>query len=284
MSNYSEHKLENFVDISKSEYDKIAKYIYDNIGINLGDSKVNLVRGRLQKLLRKYNLKDFNSYFEILKSEKSGEMLSELADLISTNHTYFYREHIHFEYFLANALPDIIRRKDAEGNKDLRIWCAGCSSGEEPYMILMLMREYLGRRYSDFKAGILATDISTKALATAINGVYSKDRMNRIPPSYLKKYFKKIDNDNFAVVDDIKTEATFRRFNLMNESFPFKKPFDIIFCRNVMIYFDAITRQTLIQKFYDSTIDGGFLFIGHAETIAKGTSKYQYLIPAAYKK
>jgi chemotaxis protein methyltransferase CheR len=148
----------------------------------------------------------------------------------------------------------------------------------------MLMREFLGAEYAQWNAGILATDISDRVLATANAGTYPEERVAALPEPLRRKYFQRLPDGQWRVVDTLKKEATFRRFNLMNERFPFKSPFHIIFCRNVMIYFDQPTRETLVRKFHQFTEPGGYLFIGHSETLGREQSLYRYLMPATYQK
>lgn len=217
-------------------------------------------------------------------TDKSGSALSELANAISTNHTYFYREKDHFEFFKQTALPEIVNMNRMAGDNDVRIWCAGCSTGEEPYNLVMQMLEFFGMDYNNWRAGILATDISERALLIAKRGVYSKDRIVNLPEDYKRKYFKKISNDEYEVVDKLKQEVLYRRFNLMNPRFVFKKKFHSIFCRNVMIYFDEPTRIELVNKFYDLLVPGGYLFIGHSESLKRDTHKFNYVMPALYQK
>lgn len=280
----NEVKLETLIEISDKEYNMIKDYVYKTIGINLGDEKKTLLSGRLQKLLRKYSFASFTEYYDFVSRDKTGEALSELADNISTNHTFFYREPSHFEFFKNEFLPQLIKTKIENKSNDIRVWCAGCSTGEEPYMLVMLMMEVLGNDYSKYLAGILATDISSRALMKAQKGVYSEDSLKKIPINMVSKYFKKLPSGDYEVIDRVKKEVTFRRFNLMNQTFPFKKPFDAIFCRNVMIYFDLETRNALIEKFYNQTVENGLLFIGHSETINKNHTKYRYVMPAMYIK
>ncbi len=275
---------ENSTTLSDDEYKNIANFVYSNIGINLGDDKKALVAGRLQKFLKKYSFNSYNEYLTFLMKDKTGEALSELADNISTNHTFFYRESSHFEYFKDIALPNILKKKINEGSNDIRIWCAGCSSGEESYMLVMLMMELLGNNYSSYKAGLLATDISSKVLKTAISGIYNTDRLGKLPQNYISKYFNKLSLDEYKVKDIVKNEITYRRFNLIKETFQFKKKFDIIFCRNVMIYFDSPTRNKLVENYYQTLNSEGYLFIGHSETIERGNSNFNYLFPAIYQK
>lgn len=270
--------------ITDQEFVQLRDLIHRRFGINLTDQKRSLLVGRLQKLMRNLDLSTFSAYFEYLSNDKTEASLGELIDLISTNHTYFNREKDHFDYFSQTALPAVIAKLKQERRKDLRIWCAGCSSGEEPYTLLMLMMEYLGKDYDTWDAGILATDISDRALSIAKRGTYPTDRVLQLPEHLRKKYFTLAGSDGMAVLDKVKRETTFRRFNLMNTTFPFKKPFQMIFCRNVMIYFDQPTRDALVQRFHQTTEPGGYLFIGHSETLGRAQTLYRYLKPALYQK
>jgi chemotaxis protein methyltransferase CheR len=270
--------------ISDTEFNDLRALIHRRFGINLTDQKRSLLVGRLQKLMRKLNLETFAAYYRYLTEDKTEQALGELVDLISTNHTYFNRESEHFTYFSTIALPAIIEKLQRENRKDLRIWCAGCSTGEEPYTLLMLMMEYLGSEYSSWDAGILATDISDRALSIARQGIYSRDRVQQLPENLQRKYFTPAGPGEMAVIDRVRQQATFRRFNLMNTSFPFKQPFQMIFCRNVMIYFDQPTREALVGRYHQATEPGGYLFIGHSETLGRSQTRYQYLQPALYQK
>ncbi len=284
MENFKEIKSVDFIEIKKEEFVNIRNFVYKQIGINLGEDKIALVNGRLQKTLRKLKLNNFSEYYNYLIAEKTGEALSELANTISTNHTFFGREKDHFEFFQKVALPEIVERCQANHSKDIRIWSAGCSSGEEPYTLVMLMKEFFGEQYKNWDAGVLATDISLKALGTAKAGIYPIERIGSLQENFKKKYFKKNENGDYEVIDTVKKEVTFRRFNLMNPQFPFKKRFDVIFCRNVMIYFDEETRTNLVDKFYDLTVQDGYLFIGHSESLKRNLTRYHYIKPALYKK
>ncbi len=281
---FKEIKSAEFVEISNDEFLLIRDLVYKHIGINLTADKRTLVNGRLQKILRRQGYKTFKEYYECILRDTSGEALSELANTISTNHTFFGREIDHFEYFVDVCLPEIEARAKAKNSRDVRVWSAGCSSGEEPYTLVMLMMEYFGNDYSKWTAGVLATDISLNALSTAKSGIYPADRVKPLPDHLKKKYFKPLPNGDFEIIDSVKREVTFRRFNLMNETFPFKNPFDVIFCRNVMIYFDNPTRERLVNKFYQHTINQGYLFIGHSESLNREVTKYKYIKPALYKK
>lgn len=278
----SNEEITGLMQISDSEFNSIRTIVYDNFGINLTEQKRSLVVGRLQKTLKSLKLSSFAEYHKYLN--ENPEALSDLVNRISTNHTFFFRENEHFEYFNSTVLPQIVQRQQMNKSNDIRLWCAASSSGEEPYTILMSMMEFFGRNYKDWDAGLLATDISENALATAVKGVYTDERMSLVPPSLKNKYFRKTGDDMWQVIDALKNEITFRRFNLMNTVLPFKKKFDVIFCRNVMIYFDQPTRDALVQRFFDAASPGAYLFIGHSETLGREKTRWRYIMPAVYRK
>ncbi len=262
----------------------IRKLVYDNFGINLTDQKKTLVVGRLQKVLRERNFSTFKDYFQWVTSDPTGEALDELSTRISTNHTFFNREKAHFEFFSNTVLPEIQARRQQQKSNEVRIWCAGCSSGEEPYTLMMLIMEHFKTSLSQWKPILLATDISAKALKTAMAGVYPADRVEQLPVGLRNKYFNKQPDGSMIVKDEVRKRIFFRRHNLMDATFPFKKEFDTVFCRNVMIYFDRVTRNTLVAKYHKHTAKDGYLFIGHSETLGRDETDYNYVMPAVYKK
>ncbi|MGE5479031.1 MAG: CheR family methyltransferase [Chloroflexota bacterium] len=283
-NNYSEIKPIVFVEIREDEFHALSSLVYDQIGINLTEEKRTLLTGRLQKILRREKFRSFREYYDYVTNDKTGDALTELANTISTNHTFFGREKDHFDYFLNVTLPEVTGNLRAKGSNDLRVWCAGCSTGEEAYTLVMLMMERLGAQYSSWNAGALATDISASALEKAVEAIYPEERVRPLDENLKSKYMKKLPSGFWTVTEAVKKEVLFRKFNLMSEVFPFRKPFDVIFCRNVMIYFDPPTRERLINKFYDCLVDGGYLFIGHSETIRRDASAFKYIMPAVYKK
>ncbi|HPD33257.1 MAG TPA: protein-glutamate O-methyltransferase CheR [Bacteroidota bacterium] len=272
------------ISISDEEFNLLRELIYSSSGISLADQKKALVVGRLQKVLKKHSLKNFKDYYNELLNDRSGALLTELIDHISTNHTFFGRENDHFEYFQNFVLPEIVSRKIESHDFDLRVWSAGCSTGEEPYTLVILMKEFFKNDYNKWKAGVLATDISTTVLSNAIQGIYDVAKFKGFNTEWLRKYFKQIDENKLEINSDIKSEVVFRRFNLISSNYGFKKSFDVIFCRNVMIYFDKKTRLKVVQNLYDCLAQDGYLFIGHAETIDRTQSKFQYIAPSVYKK
>jgi len=270
--------------ISDQDFDAIRKLVYDRFGINLTEQKKTLVVGRLQKVLSQRGFPTFRAYYDWLLQDKTGEGMDELATRISTNHTFFYREHAHFEYFAENTLPAAVARREKAHDLGMRIWCAGCSSGEEPYTLMMLMMEYFGPRFAQWKPVLLATDLSAAALRTAMTGVYETDRVSELPANLRNRYFEKTQDGQMRVIDAVRENIVFRRHNLMDKTFPFKKQFDSVFCRNVMIYFDRSTRNNLVTKYHQHTVTGGNLFIGHSETLGRGETPWEYVMPAVYIK
>lgn len=267
--------------ITDNEFKQLTEFIKANYGINLKEEKRTLVSSRLQSVLQHKNFQSFSEYYRYVVSDKSGDAVATLIEKITTNHTYFMREVDHFNYFRGQILPYLTA---IAKNKDLRIWSAGCSTGEEPYTLAMVMDEYFGKEKVWWDTKILATDISYKVLNKAIEGKYSNEEVASLPPEWRNNYFRKHNAENSVVTEKLRNEVIFRKLNLMDKTFPFKKKFHVIFCRNVMIYFDNQTKKELVNKFYDITEDGGFLLIGHSESLNRTETKYKYLKPAIYRK
>jgi chemotaxis protein methyltransferase CheR len=272
------------VPLEDHEFQAISRMVYEKFGINLTDEKRMLVRGRLQRTLKSHQFSSFSEYIKHIKADKTEESLIELVNRISTNHTFFFREPEHFAFFRSTVLPEAISRHKSAGDHDLRIWSAGCSSGEEPYSIMIEMFEHFGHEYGTWNAGLLATDVSARALDIAKAGIYDSALLERVPKSYLGKYFSDNGDERIAVSDRIRKEVTFRHLNLMNANFPFKKKFDLIWCRNVMIYFDQPTRRALAERFAHWLVPGGYLFIGHSESLSREMDLFDYVQPAIYRK
>lgn len=266
--------------IKDNEFRKLVDFIKSTYGINL-IQKRTLIESRLSNMLIERNVTCYSDYFDILFKDSTGNEMKELLNKLTTNLTYFMREEAHFKYFSEKVLPWL---ENSVRGRDLRIWCAGCSTGEEPYTIAMLIDQHFKDRKLGWDTKILATDISNKALDIAKKGVYSVEQLEKIPKLWKTHYFKKLDDNNFVVADNIKSDVIFGVFNLMEEKLPFKKHFHVIFCRNVMIYFDQNTKNALINRFYNTTEPGGYLFIGHSESIDRQLVNYQYIIPAVYRK
>ncbi len=269
------------VEITKKEFQQLSDYIKTNYGIRLKEEKMTLVTGRLHKVLQQAGFSSFTEYFDHLVSDRTGGAVTTLVDRITTNHTYFMREPSHFYYFRDKVLPYL---QDTVKEKDLRIWCAACSTGEEAYTLAMLLDEFFGRTKMWWDTKILATDISEQVLDTARRGVYSRERIEPLPFSWKTSYFKAYDAENSVLIDRIRNEVIYRKLNLMDSVFPFKKKLHTIFCRNVMIYFDNETKCRLVDKFYEHLEYGGYLFIGHSESLNRETTKFKYVLPSVYRK
>ena len=271
--------------LKDSEFLKFSSYVYDKCGINLHEGKKELVKARLGKILRQRNLDSFRTYYNYVVNDKSGHELTLLLNAISTNLTYFFRESQHFDFLRAKALPEIVKIKVPSKNNCFRFWSAGCSSGEEAYSIAIATREFLNNS-KKWQIKILATDLSTKVLASANTGIYEKKKIESVPYELQRRYFQKGDNnwrDYFKVKQEVRKNISFKRLNL-GEKFCFKIPFDVIFCRNVMIYFDNPTKETLVEKFSQNLSNGGYLFIGHAESLAGIKHHLKYIQPSIYRK
>jgi chemotaxis protein methyltransferase CheR len=274
----------SMMKMTDREFRQLRELVYERLGINLTEKKRSMLIGRLQKLLRTSGFKNFQDYYEYLVNDSSMTAMTELINRVTTNYSFFYRGKSHFEYFVQVALPEVVESLNKRNSRDLRIWTAGCSTGEEPYMLIMLLREFFGNEYGLWDGGILATDISEKVLTFALQGIYPEERTKEVPVHLKNKYLKKLDDGQIKIKDSIKREVIFRKFNLKNNHYPFKKPFQIIFCRNVMIYFDKQTRDALLRRFYENTESGGYLFIGHSETLGREQNLYKYIMPAVYKR
>lgn len=267
--------------ITDNEFKLLTDLIKKNYGIHLKKEKETLIIGRLHKVLSELGFNTFTEYYKYLVTDTSGKALEVLIDKISTNHTFFMREPDHFYFFRDQVIPYL---KNVIKDRDLRTWCAASSTGEEPYTLAMILADCFDNMPPPWDTKLLASDISQTALSSAKAGIYSKDRLEDLPAIWKTKYLSKIDQNNFVVTEKIKREVIYRRFNLIDDKFPFKKKFHVIFCRNVMIYFDAATKEILVNKLYDQLENGGYLFIGHSESINREASAFKYIRPAVYRK
>ncbi len=273
------------IKLSDSEFRAISDLVYEKAGINLHAGKKELVRARLAVIIREEKFGTFGNFFEHTIQDQTGNGLVRLLDAIATNLTNFFREPGHFNFMIETFLSEIMSSNMRGRLEHLRIWSAGCSTGEEPYSIAMALLDHLSSK-DTMDVKILATDLSTQALSVALKGVYPDEKMSGVSSENLRKYFKKGHNSaegSFRVKDEVKKLITFRHLNLI-DAFPVKGPFDLIFCRNVMIYFDKNTQQTLVNRFYNILGTGGYLLVGHAESLGLTNNNFQYVQPTIYKK
>jgi len=263
--------------ISNEEFKFIASLVKDEIGIILDiEKKKELVSNRISRRLKKLNMNKFSEYINYLKADKNNLELENLVNSITTNLTKFFREDHHFEH-LKSHLGDLLNKKNR-----IRIWCAGCSTGQEPYSVAMVVNDLLkGSKLKDVK--ILATDVDTKVLETGKNGVYSIDSIGTIPEEYADKYCTiQGDKSKFEIKKQVKDFVHFKHLNLLN-NWPMQGKFDIIFCRNVIIYFDNPTKQNLIKRYHGLIEDNGILYLGHSENILGIADMFESLGKTIYK-
>jgi chemotaxis protein methyltransferase CheR len=266
--------------ITKQAYDRIRTLLYEESGISLGENKQSLVVSRLSTRLRELRLNSFDDYYERLATGDSAAECTRMLDLLSTNKTDFLREPKHFEFLREHILPG------REREKQIRVWSSACSTGEEPYTIAMTLHESV-TSLAQWDFGILATDISTRALAHAAAGLYAEDRISTVPRHIARRHFLRGTGHNAGLVKvkpHLSEIIRFRRLNLMDDTFPIKSPLDLIFCRNVMIYFDRPTQERLIGKFSRYLKPGGYLFIGHSESLHWLSHNFRTVAPTIYQK
>ena len=268
----------------KKYLDLFCDYLYKSFGIFTNEEHKGLLLQKLHKLMRDFSVATLADYYHIILSppitQSQKDMINKFIDTITVHKTNFFRENAHFEYLKKNIEMIVKNSPTAHITHEIRIWSAACSTGEEPYTLAMVMKECLPAGYVP---KILATDVSPKVLQTALSGQYSFGPEDYISQNQIGKFFTKTPEGKWSVNSDIRNCVTFRLFNLMSQ-FPFRHPFDIIFCKNVMIYFDKNVQQELINKFYDSMTDNGLLFIGHSESLIQLKHSYNYAQPTVYQK
>jgi len=265
-------------ELNPKQFRWISEQLYQICGIKLQPGKEILVRSRLSKRLRLLSLDGFEDYLSFLREDKSGKELAMMVDMLTTNKTSFFRESQHFDYLRQHLLPKL-----RASHQPIRLWSAGCSSGEEPYTLGIILREELSDGYD---ARILATDISSEMLSKARNAIYGEETLADLPPSLLRKYFSILSPNSsktYRVNSDVRALVHLARLNLM-EPWPMKGPFNAIFCRNVMIYFDKPTQERLVNRYAQLLAPGGLLFVGHSESLTSISHSLRYIQPAVYMK
>lgn len=267
--------------LTDQDYQRISALVREHTGISLSAAKRDMVYSRLSRRLRRLGINDFAAYCDFLLHDESGQEFTEFTNAITTNLTSFFREGHHFEYLQNALLPELMRARGDQ--RRLRIWSAGCSTGEEPYSIAMVLAETLP---PDWDAKILATDLDSNVLTTASNGIYEETRLQNVPQPRLRRWFLRGRGSHagqFRVSPALQSIITFKRLNLM-DAWPMRGPFDIVFCRNVVIYFDKPTQQTLMERYADMLCARGHLFLGHSETLYRVTDRFELLGHTIYRK
>ncbi len=270
-------------ELSDGDFSNFCRLIHRYAGIYLPSQKKELVRGRLLKLLRERGLTSYQDYYRCILADRSGWELTQLLNAISTNQTAFWREPAHFFYFSQEILPQWQRQR--RGDLRWRLWSAGCSSGEEPYTLAMLLLDALAPEEVK-KIKIYASDLNTQVLSQAERGIYPEARIDPLPPKWRRRYFQKGYGQREGCVrvqPEVRNLVQFFHFNLM-APFNFPEEFELIFCRNVMIYFDKPTQAAVVEKFYRSLRPGGYLFLGHSESLCNLQHRFTYMKPTVYRK
>jgi len=252
----------------------IARMVREHAGISLGDSKRDLVYSRLSRRLRALGFDDFSDYCALLEGPQGDAERGLMVNAITTNLTGFFREPHHFRFLASKVIPGIVKSGSRIAGR-LRIWSAGCSSGEEPYSIAMTVRDALGNT-SGYDAKILATDIDTQMIATAEAGRYPVARVASVPVDLQKQFLRRVDDEHVIVSDELKSMVVFKPLNLF-DPWPMHGPFDVIFCRNVIIYFDNNSKRVLFNRFAEIMKPGGWMFIGHSETLFRVSERFRHV-------
>jgi len=266
--------------IDDQDFFRLRDYIKTNFGVNL-EKKRTLIEGRLSNYITQEGFAGFHDYIDDVFMDRSGAKINTLMTKLTTNYTYFMREETHYKFMEEVALPywtGNIR------DRDLRIWSAGCASGEEAYTTVMVLHEWFGPKKREWDTTVLATDISTKVLGMAREAVYPEEHFEHLPKAWRDKYFTRIEDETYKAKDMLTKEVVFTQFNLMGDFSRFRKKFHIIFCRNVMIYFDTPTKAALAKRFYNALEAGGWLFVGLSETLSGISGDFQQIAPSIYRK
>ncbi len=267
--------------ISEEEFVRIAGFLKSRYGIDMSRKKV-IVNGRLENYLRNNGWRSYHAYMDAVETDATGKLEKDLVDLLTTNHTFFMREADHFKYMKQVVLPWLKEKERVR--RDLSIWCGAASSGQEPYTLAMICKDYFGLEHNSWDTKILATDVSTGVLQQAARGIYDREQIEPLPENWKRRFFRPLPNkEQFAVTNELKQEVIFRQFNLM-DPFPFRRKMQVIFLRNVMIYFDEKTKKELVKKVYDIMEPGGYLFIGQTETLDRSNAPFQLIQPSIFRK
>jgi chemotaxis protein methyltransferase CheR len=270
--------------LGDADYEFLRRLIYERSRIHLGPDKRVLVTSRLAKRLRHHRLESYGDYCDLLRSPEGGEELQVLIDRISTNHTHFFREIKHFDFLRDTVIPKW--RADTRRTEPFRVWSAASSTGEEAYSIAILLAEHFAPAESG-RWQIEGTDISTRVLEIAQRGIYESEKLNAVGPDLMRRHFQRGVNQwagHLRVKDELQKRVNFQHLNLLDGNYPFHRPFDLIFCRNVMIYFDRPTQETLVRQLTEKLVPEGHLFVGHSESLSGVKHALKLVLPAVYLK
>lgn len=272
-------------EISDEDFDLFRRLIYDRSGISLNFTKKEMLCTRLGRILRRRGFETFREYYDVAVSDRTGEEIRGLVSAISTNMTYFYREPAHFHHLEHVLIPQWKHDGASGRRRRLRLWSAGCSTGEEAFSLAISLHKCL-TDLATWDAKILAVDISQRVIEEAIGGVYARDKINTVPSELRARYFNPVDgSDGLLEVDSaLRRLIAFRELNLVLPAYPFSGRFDLVLCRNVMLYFDSRTQERLLENLYRHLYPGGTLFVGHVEVLEGLRHRFRYLAPGIYRK
>jgi chemotaxis protein methyltransferase CheR len=280
-------RVESAANLSNEDFSRLSQFIYKECGIKMPITKRTMLEARLQKRLRSLGMRSFRDYCDYLFSPKGIEQeLIQMIDLVTTNKTDFFREPDHFDYLLQRVLPEWVQKNGVGPGRKLMVWSAGCSTGEEPYTLAMVLSEF-AESCPGFKFQILATDISTRVLEKARMAIYDEERVVPVPMPMKRKYLLRSRDkasELVRIAPELREKVQFRRLNFMDSDFGMREPVDIIFCRNVIIYFDRPTQERLLNHFYGHMATGGYIFMGHSETLNGLDVPLATVHPTIYRK
>lgn len=270
--------------LTDSQFDRLSKFIHLEYGIKMPPAKKIMLQSRLQKRLRELKIDSFNTYVDYVFSKDGEGEIIHMIDVVSTNKTDFFREPTHFDYLKNTVLPEFVSTPIP--NRQLKVWSAACSSGEEVYTIAMVLAEFF-KLHSEYDFSIFGSDISTRILQKAKEGIYAEDRVNVVPLDIKKKYILRSKDSQkklVRIVPALRSKVNFARINFMDQSYPINETFDIIFCRNVLIYFDRQTQENVINKLCKHLKPNGYFFLGHSESITGINVPLKHIKPTVFRK
>jgi len=273
------------LQLSDADFKKLSQFIYNNYGIKMPEAKKIMLQSRLQKRLSVMKINSFSEYCDFLFSKEGEQMeLIHMIDVVTTNKTDFYREAAHFDFMREVVLPEYMQQN--KSRKPMKLWSAGCSSGEEPYTMSFVLSDFADK-VSGFDYQILGTDISTRILEKAVTAIYAEDRVSIVPLEIKRKYLLKSKDrqkPTVRVIPELRRKVNFQRLNFMDASYDISEVFDVIFCRNVLIYFDRPTQEAVINKLCTKLRTGGYFFLGHSESITSMKVPLVQLRPTVFMK
>lgn len=270
--------------LDDNQFARLSTVVQRHLGLRLSGERRSVIEARLLRIMEQLGVRDVEELFKrhFSGSDASHELLHRLADHVTTSHTHFFREPHHFEHFARQALPEAIRRHTQD--RDLRVWCAAAATGQEPYELAMYMMDVLGAEYPRWKAGLLATDVSRRALDIAEAGLYDASDAEKLPPDQRRKYVAAHPGGGVAIRDAVKKEVTFRQLNLLDARYPFVRPMDIVFCRNVIMYFEDAVQAQVLERIAQVMTPNGILYLGPTESPNRLSARFQRIGPGIFRR